>query len=352
MLARTTTVLTSSGPVEAGALRGGEELMTWTLPDGLRPSPMTGYLVERSHGPLVTMTTANGSLGLSPDHPVFVASSPPPGDVDVLLVERQGRGAALGLLRGNPAGRGTDSFHYRSTTTEAGSATERFWVIERHADPRQASFRCHLLACRHALPVVELAPGWPGLDRRDLERLFDEEDTLPRAAALRRATLLLDRHPHLTVRLLDPLARSRRLLADLQLFRTPEGHALALHPLAEAASTGRGGLVPAAGQTSLHRRFADAEAAMAPLMGGEHVDVQIRAVLGDTTYRLMPACHVRVGMLLPSIRGDGVASVPVTATEAQPSRALTYRMGPADHPTLVAGGVVVAATPWPLTPTA
>ncbi len=346
MFARNSTVLTANGLVEVGKLSGTEELMGWDVPGSLRSAPISDFLVGRDAGELLSIETKDSNITLTKDHPIFMAHAAEQAHFDILLVERENIGAALGVARPFPAPAGGGCYAYKFQEGDEAEC-ERYWLLERHTQRREASYRLQLLACRYGLPIIELCAGWQGVDRRDLERLFAEEETQTRANKLKKEFTLQEDRAHLTVRLLDEVSRLRRIFIDLLLFGSAEGHVLTVHSLAEAVRSQRGAIAPVIDQTVVQQRFPEAISYLQKNFSGGHVDVQIRAIFSGRIYSLFPTAYLRPGMHLPFISGGKPHSTIVKSITPTESRSLLYRFNAGELASAIIGGIAVGTSPWP-----
>ena len=129
MFARNSSVLTSNGLTEVGKLSGDEELLGWDVPGCLRAANLKDFLVGRDSGELLAITTKDTALSLTADHPLFMAHSNDLPFFDILLVERENIGAALGIARPFPAMKNGSTYAYRVQKLEQAEC-EPYWLVE------------------------------------------------------------------------------------------------------------------------------------------------------------------------------------------------------------------------------
>ena len=342
MLHRNSRVLTQEGYLEVSKLTGKETLQSLNYGYNLQSAELKNFSMTRDIGSLVKVTTEKQTLMFSSSLPVFMAHPRNTTHFDILLLEREYEGAALGVARPFPSLPDDEIIAYRTSGGNKAKC-ERYWIIERHNNREKTLLGLHYLACHYGLPIVALSSGWQGIDRQDLENFFKIESTIERAESLRSDYGLKAYLSHLTIRLLDQIDQLRRLFIDFSLFSDHLGHKLNIGRLNEAEVNKRGVYRPIREESLTFESCSKALSYLNYHYPGEFVDIQIRAKFAGRYFSLFPASYIRQGMLLPTLEpGNVIGTEKVKNLEFMDSSDLLYCFSADDLPTLVIQGVITA----------
>jgi len=303
MYAHSSNIRTNLEDCPLTEIRGDEVIQGWGFAQSIVQGKMQRYSLRSALDPLLELTYEKDSCLLtSPETPLFLGTFHGRLWYDLLLLERQGCGAALAVVVNFFSGFAGEPVHYRRNAS-GGIARERFWLVKRCPDKQNASYLLHLLSCRFGLPIAELQSGWPGIARPELERVFHEVDTLARVKDLKSEYGL--HNSDVTVFLLDDVARSRRIRVDLVLFGSKDAHLVQIRPLADVSVSRNGTILPPSGDELAFPSVPEAVTYIQETVLGHHVDLIVRARLDNRDYRVLHASHAHPGMFLPILSKRG-----------------------------------------------
>jgi hypothetical protein len=242
-------------------------------------------------------------------------------------------------------------FKYRQTASETEKSisrsersrreAERYWIVSRSLSKDDARRVLYTSSCKYGLPVVELTPGWQGLKKNELVKVFELLDTHAGIRQLKKdSNLLRQIPPHLTVRVLDTAAQSRSVLVTMDVCPLTNTTTVCTHRMKSLQQ----GTMFIAPQKESERKFPLTSLAIKFIknnFSGEFVDFKVSVQLRRRSYIVVPAGWLKAGMIVPVLRNGKLHQATISQTETDIHNSPLHGVSCPDQMTLIANNFIL-----------
>ncbi|MBI4608933.1 MAG: UvrD-helicase domain-containing protein [Candidatus Rokubacteria bacterium] len=309
-------------------------------------------------GTVISIKTEDGGeLRATPNHLLFARLEPDPKRHYVYLMYRNNFGYRIGITRGVRAG---DSGAIVSGLKIRANqeVTDKLWILTVCDSAADAQYSESYFAALYGLPtmVFHLRGRRMALTQRHIDRLFKEIDTRSRAEGLMTDLFLFPEYPHHRPRAVTRGGISRKIVG-FTMFGDPRPHQKRPwheHRIQLVSSDGSSreavSLVAKARSGKLRtwrvetsRKDYDKGVAFArSLCQVADADLVLRArMTRGKAFQLMPASHIRPGMVVPALRDGNACETRVSAVEFQRYRGPVYDLSVENLKNYAANGLLV-----------
>ncbi|HOY68727.1 MAG TPA: hypothetical protein PLP29_17750 [Candidatus Ozemobacteraceae bacterium] len=361
MLTAETSFMSRDGSRSARDLREENEIAVAAGWGESAADEVADIFVQFDHkGPVLTLTTSRGAkLTCSPDHPCCGRMNTVSRLNHLYLMERNALGFRVGLS--------TDLMkdlvsmqHLRHDLFHQQEIVDRLWIIESTENPAKAQFLLKYAMFKYGLPDVPFEPRPMEADLPDemVHELYNRIDTPSRAHQLLLDWLMYEDSPHVTMRVAKAgqtasnaiqfvifggteRARGRPGYAHLIRIDNVQDPERAEHKQFRRRQTSHG-------QWYLEVTRDDDEEAqlfVKTLSALDNLEIVRKIQLTKKpAFYLLPASHLKIGMLVPTVGERGVIEEDsIVSIETTEHQGPLYDFKVRDGCTYIAGGWVTMA---------
>jgi DNA helicase-2/ATP-dependent DNA helicase PcrA len=350
-----TLIETPRGPRPVERIREGDEVIAASGWGSASVARVEATRRTSFDGPIVSIKTAGGrELRATPNHLLFARVDADPRRHHVYLMQQERRGFRVGVTRGVRSGDDKAlvcGFKMRVNQETA----DRLWLLAACDSAAEAQYLESHFAAQYGLPtlVCHVRGRRMALTQGHVDRLYGDVDTRARAERLMADLLLFPEYPHHRPGAITRAGVSRKIVhftmfGDRRPFRWHE-HRIQLVSSDEAA---RDAVALIARTRPGKRRTWRVETARRDhdkglqfardLAQAADLDVVRRARLTPgRAFQLMPASHLRPGMIVPVHTGKGIGEERVASVDVQCAPGPVYDLTVRDLRNYVASGIAV-----------